>query len=537
MHVAGNPALATSSFPTDDHSEMTMTREPHERPVTRFRPSSKDDFSDRAKHLAWLIEQPLQLTQNFLARAYGYADLHDLQKDLERAAAHPDRYPAGPYEEELSALFFSHSKEVSARAYEDKIPISVRRDNHLLQALADLRGTDLKGLSARDWDIREIGLFGTSEAHGFAFREIKEKQEVLRGGTKSAGLMLAGDYAKVAATRTDDDEFQLEFTRAGGAVWKALEALAQEHEDGDVETHRKALEKLLKQHPENPWVHAAYVEALASPCWQFSWAGDGQRDNWEPAEQGYKAAAPKFARLLLPHVGKAVSLFERLYGDKVNRLAPKKLMSWSTHGCDSYHYPSILATGGWIAANAGQWSLAQTLLAKALKADPGGTYFCEDLLAAVNLNVGSGPVAQVFSKDRLSMWGSLCKMAKELRDEEYDAAASHLSDWLKSVPTSLKAVDGRYRAADSVRVGSNVDSLGAMQEFFYRTRDFWMRHPEAMDWLKRVTNDKDLRKAFATYHIDRERRRVFVGAMEHSGFDEAFASAVAAALPSPALRN
>ncbi|BCB22373.1 hypothetical protein [Bosea sp. ANAM02] len=514
-----------------------MTREPHERPVTRFRPTSKDDFSARAKHLAWLIEQPLQVTQNFLARAYGYADLHDLQKDLERASAHPEKHPPGPYEEDLSSLFLSSSKEESARAYDGKIPISVRRDNHLLQSVADLKGTDLKGLSARDWDIREIGLFRTPEAHGLAFREIKGKHEVLRGGTKVDGSKSAGDYATAAPTRSDDDEFQLEFTRAGGAVWKALQALADEYEDGPVDDHKAQLEKLLKQHPENPWVHSSYVGALAEPCLQFSWAGNGRRDNWGPADPNYKAAAPHFARDLLPHVTKAVALFEQLYGDKVDRLAPKKLMSWSKHGCDSFHYPAILATGGWIAANAGQWSLAQTLLTKALKADPGGTYFCEDLLATVNLNVGSGPVAQLFSKDRLSMWGSLCKMAKELRDEEYDAAATHLSDWLKSIPTSLTAVDGKYRAADGVRVRSNVESLGAMQEFFFRTGDFWRRHPEAMDWLKRVTSDKGLRKAFAAYHADRENRRVFVGAMEHPGFDEAFEAAVEAALPSPALRS
>jgi hypothetical protein len=76
-----------------------------------------------------------------------------------------------------------------------------------------------------------------------------------------------------------------------------------------------------------------------------------------------------------------------------------------------------------------------------------------------------------------------------------------------------------------------------MQEFFFRTGDFWKRHPEGMDWVKRVTSDKGLRKAFAAYHVDRETRRVFVGAMEHPGFDEAFEAAVEAALPSPALRS
>jgi hypothetical protein len=516
---------------------MTMSIERHERPKTKFRPSSTTDFSARAKHLAWLIEQPLQSTQTFLAQIYGYADLHELQKDVEKAGSQPEAHPAGPYEEQLSALFFSPSADESALAYEGKIPISVRRDNHLLQALADLKGTDLKGLSPRDWDIREIGLFRTPDAHGFAFREIKGKHEVLRGGTKAAGSMAAGDYAKVAATRTDDDEFQLEFTRAGGAVWKALEALAEEYEEGPVDDHKAELEKLLKQHPLNPWVHSSYVAALAEPYLQFSWAGDGGRDNWKPADPNYKTSAHHFARELLPHVTKAVTLFEQLYGDKADRLAPKKLMSWSKHGCDSYHYPTILASGGWIAANARQWSLAQALLAKALKADPGGTYFCEDLLAVVNLNAGSGPVAQLFAKDRVSLWGSLCKMAKELRDGEYDAAATHLSDWLKSVPTSLTAIDENYRLAVGVRVPSNVESLGAMQEFFFRTADFWKRHPEAMDWLKRVASDTGLRKAFAAYHVDREKRRVFVGAMEHPGFDEAFEASVEAALPSPALRS
>lgn len=512
-----------------------MSLERHERPKTKFRPSSMIDFSARAKNLAWLIEEPLQRTQTFLARIYGYADLHDLQKDVERAGFQPEAHPAGPYEEQLSALFFSPASDESALAYEGKIPVSVRRDNHLLQALADLRGTDLKGLSPRDWDIREIGLFKTPDAHGFAFREIKEKQEVLRGGTKSARMMLAGDYAKVATTRTDDDEFQLEFTRAGGAVWKALESIGDEHEGGDVFGHKAALEKLLGKHPENPWVHAAYVDALAAPWWQFSWAGDGRRDNWEPAEDGYKDAAPTFARMLLPHVGRAVSLFEKLYGDKVDRLAPKKLMSWSTHGCDSYHYPSILGTGGWIAANAGHWSLAQTLLAKALKADPDSNYNCEDLLAVVNLNVGSGPVEELFPNGRSNMWGSLCKMAKDLRDEDYDAAAAHLSEWLKRVPTSLKAIDEKYLLADGVRVGSNVDSLAAMQEFFFRTREFWKRHPEGMAWLKRVASDKGLRKAFPIFHVDTASRGS-VTPVAHIAFDNAFAAAVEAAHQSPSMR-
>ncbi len=48
----------------------------------RFRPISKEDLSSYARCLSWLIEEPHNKTLQILSRIYGYADLHELQKEL-----------------------------------------------------------------------------------------------------------------------------------------------------------------------------------------------------------------------------------------------------------------------------------------------------------------------------------------------------------------------------------------------------------------------------------------------------------------------
>jgi hypothetical protein len=62
-------------------------------PLTRFRPTDTLDFSRRAKNLSKLLKSGLQETQELLARAYGYASLHELQAVLKIAGS------SGPFED------------------------------------------------------------------------------------------------------------------------------------------------------------------------------------------------------------------------------------------------------------------------------------------------------------------------------------------------------------------------------------------------------------------------------------------------------
>ena len=50
--------------------------------VIAYRPISKAEFSRYAKNFSWLIQLPLQRSQELLARAYGYRDYYGLRADL-----------------------------------------------------------------------------------------------------------------------------------------------------------------------------------------------------------------------------------------------------------------------------------------------------------------------------------------------------------------------------------------------------------------------------------------------------------------------
>ena len=65
---------------------------------TRFRPESKQVFSQYAGDLARELNIPLQAAQELLARIYGYANLHELQQLLK------DKGAPGPFAEEDPAI-------------------------------------------------------------------------------------------------------------------------------------------------------------------------------------------------------------------------------------------------------------------------------------------------------------------------------------------------------------------------------------------------------------------------------------------------
>ena len=121
----------------------------------RFRPANKDDFSRYARNLAWVLLEPLQKTQELLARIYGYASLHELQAAL-RSAAIP-----GPYDDEVYTG--------SCEDWQDRILVQMRRrgerENRVLNLVAAFKKVPIAKLDQRFWEAREIGLFCLPHNH------------------------------------------------------------------------------------------------------------------------------------------------------------------------------------------------------------------------------------------------------------------------------------------------------------------------------------------------------------------------------------
>jgi hypothetical protein len=127
----------------------------------QFRLPSKAEFGERSNRLAWLLGAPLQVSQNLLSRIYGFADLHALQKDLDRASKSRSDHPCGPYEDEVFAAFFGFSKGPDDPTNPVVHPSD--RENRIIDLVRDYaERSGLKEVPPRFWDVRQIGLFQAS---------------------------------------------------------------------------------------------------------------------------------------------------------------------------------------------------------------------------------------------------------------------------------------------------------------------------------------------------------------------------------------
>lgn len=478
----------------------------------RFRPVSADDFSIRVKHAAWLLQAPLQTTQEWLARFYGYGGLHELQQDLKLRAKDPEAYPPGPFDEDYERQMFAAVIDRSKPTSPSDHMMPTHRGNALLAAAAAFKGIPFPAgrLSSRDWKIRDIGLFAEPGNHRAAFQSIKSQIDVLEGNTKGQGSAIGSDYAYLD---TDSQGAALlSFTAHGRAVLDALEEITRESDRQDIHDYKPQLDDLVTRYPNNPWVRAAYVMALSTPYWQDMWANNLPRGNdsrgYSPssADSGFKRHAKSFALELLPHAKEAIKLFEDMYGNQTKNLAHHKLIgAGDKHGADSYYYPAILYFGGMVALNAGDHALAKRWLTHNLKVVPQDNFGSRYPLSALNLALGKGPASGLFrykkSDGYWDVWYDFVKLAEFLKGGKTEAVKDTFIRILKTSPHALRAIDDKYHDTDDCWLGSNHNHIAHFEEFFYRSRPFWERDPGMMSTLKGWVAGKELRDAYKSMHL------------------------------------
>jgi len=260
------------------------------RPDWTFRPPSKADFSERSKNVARLLQQPLQKTQEFLARIYGFSDLHALQAEIQRTEADPEHHPPGPFLDAVSAAIYGMRCPQEVAWLEKKgvrFVQPVQRDNHLLSATVEFCFGDLNHLPAdRHWDVREIDLFSPLDQHRVSFARVREKWRVLDAADAEEAPvpsdLEASDYAQLEIRPSG--RRLLRFTPAGQAVNEACRHLKENLErdlraadldsevygTGDASKRAAAmtsaycvalerLENIAESHPRNPWAMASVV--------------------------------------------------------------------------------------------------------------------------------------------------------------------------------------------------------------------------------------------------------------------------------------
>jgi hypothetical protein len=234
--------------------------------LARFRPADPLDFSRRAKHLAHLLQIPLQETQNILARAYGYAHLHELQEVL-KAEGSP-----GPYQDRL----VDHLSAIEPKEADAHVQLDFYRQQRLMRLISDrFDQTPREFLENRHMLACDLGLFCTPGAHRLAKKAVDAFIESGKGVTDQGfpfgynGHLHAKYYS----------HFELE-TDAFAAIGPAFEALGAtpEHFHPDQQLR-------LTREFRAPELFLAMIE-LASPpkpsiatCFDDCWDGFEDSDS------------------------------------------------------------------------------------------------------------------------------------------------------------------------------------------------------------------------------------------------------------------
>ncbi|UJJ60512.1 hypothetical protein [Rhodanobacter denitrificans] len=292
------------------------------RSESRFLPDSALDYSRRAKHLAWVIQRPLQEAQELLAKAYGYADAHELRALLQRTL------------------------EVAESTTEDPLTEASRRmqqgftvENRLLHLLAGGdEPTVLARLSSREWLARDIGLTNVWPWHKREFARVKASI-LVEEAAEPRDLLGATPLDYGRAYRTSAGDYTIALTAAGQAVKDVLSRW-YEQQDGVARPpreHAARLAALRARHPANPWLHADRVLGMG---YDLAVAGDHESDGWVD---------------VLAEARITIGMFERILSvEQAASYAGAKLVSSGMgFGNEAYSYPSVLYYAGVAARNSG----------------------------------------------------------------------------------------------------------------------------------------------------------------------------------------
>jgi hypothetical protein len=150
-------------------NESITRDQPETRPSpARFRPDDSADFGRRAKNLAKLLEAGLQETQELLAKAYGYANLHELQQALK------DEGKPGPYDDLLFSTWGEVPNDVPAEVKFERQARLMRLIAHWQRASPGHPSLNRHALAC------DLALFSSPAAHR---AHAKETMTFLESGT------------------------------------------------------------------------------------------------------------------------------------------------------------------------------------------------------------------------------------------------------------------------------------------------------------------------------------------------------------------
>lgn len=306
---------------------------------TRFVPATAQDYSRRAKHLAWVIERPLQESQELLARAYGYGGAHELRAVIESNPAVSD--PGLDWAANVGRL----------------MRMETEFGNRLLHVLAggDTR-EHLAGLAPRDWLARDIGLTDPWPEHKRAFLRLRNSL-LLASGDEPAELRGATPLDYGRAYKTGAGEYTIALTAAGQAVRDVLGRWYEDEEGQDPisnRAQRARIAALRGRHSGNPWLVADSVLSMGEA---LSRNGYDASEAWEQVRTEAQTA---------------IALFERILAtEQCAKYAGAKLISSGFgYGNEAYSYPSVLYYAGVAALNTDHLREAIGYLERAYMTDP-----------------------------------------------------------------------------------------------------------------------------------------------------------------------
>lgn len=129
---------------------------------SKFRPAGNDDFADRAKILASILELPLQKTQDVYARACGFNDRYELQQVM-KIAGDP-----GPYDDTIPL-------DILGDLANAKSLVQFYRHARLIRAICELV-EEFPGRAFRNADTIacDLALFSRPSAHNAAVKAVKK---------------------------------------------------------------------------------------------------------------------------------------------------------------------------------------------------------------------------------------------------------------------------------------------------------------------------------------------------------------------------
>jgi hypothetical protein len=341
---------------------MGSLKEKHERPGIPFHCASAEDFNERAKNLAFLLDVSQQESREVLSNIYSFRTIDDLHRDLREAEKSPATYLSGPYYED----------DIFGRDLDGSV-LSVKRDNYSLEVAASLAKGTVGTMPKHFWEIREMGLFCRPERHRVLFKKVRAKLEALGLKKIKAPEAEATPNAYAFPERSSCDEAILAFTAKGAAIYELLLDLAEGINEDD---HRyfKELERLRHIYPKNPWVGSRYVEFASSQI-QALLEGDGELDTvgMEMAQKAFACAK------------QAIVQFETLLGENCKKFAPPKLATFrGPHGSDAYYYPASLYWGGVAAKAVGDQDTAKQWFTRLIAIDDTDYFNAKSELAEIN---------------------------------------------------------------------------------------------------------------------------------------------------------